>query len=266
MRRLLNTFVRPLIRPVGVRLGYYKRNRRQNHAIIPEDMDEASVRIFERVKPFTMTTPERVSALVDAVRFVSANGIPGSIVECGVWRGGSTMAAALTLKELGDETRDIYLFDTFAGMNAPTKEDVECNGTHASARWEKKKIDDNSSYWCMSPLEETRQNVLSTDYPAERIHFIKGPVEETLPEKKPSGPIAVLRLDTDWYVSTKHELTHLFPQLMENAPIIIDDYGHWQGAKQAVDEYLEEQGLQMPLRAIDYTGVVGYKPPPRSHG
>ena len=170
------------------------------------------------------------------------------------------MAAALTLKELGDESREIYLYDTFSGMSAPTEVDIGVGGIDAQKKFNERKVAEEASNWCLSPLNETRENVLSTGYPEDKFHFVEGKVEDTIPGTIPSDGIALLRLDTDWYASTKHELTHLFPLLEPNGPIIIDDYGHWKGQQKAVDEYLEENNLHMFLSRIDYNGRIGIKP------
>jgi len=251
--------MRPAFKRVGARIGLYKPRTREDE-ILPPDFDDATVRIYDAVKNYTSTSPERVAALVDAVRFVVKNNIEGAMVECGVWLGGSTMAIALALKECGDESREIFLYDTFAGMPAPTEADVSISGDSAEHKFNRQKTSEESSAWCLSTLDQTRENVLSTGYPGEKLHFVEGMVEETIPATIPSGGIALLRLDTDWYESTKHELVHMFPLLAENGPLIIDDYGHWEGARKAVDEYLAEQELQMFLSRIDYTGRIGIKP------
>ena len=168
------------------------------------------------------------------------------------------MAAALTFKEL-DAFREIYLYDTFEGMSAPTELDVSIQGSAAAERFNELKIDENSSTWCASPLDEVKLNFSSTGYPVDLAHFIKGKVEDTIPQKMPEK-ISVLRLDTDWYESTKHELAHLFPLLAKDGVLIIDDYGHWQGAKQAVDEYLSSNNIQLLLNRVDYTGRMAVKP------
>lgn len=111
---------------------------------------------------------------------------------------------------------------------------------------------------CLSPLDETKQNVFSAGYPKDKIHFIKGKVEDTIPENMPKQ-IALLRLDTDWYESTKHELTHLFLLLQPNGVLIIDDYGHWKGARKAVDEYIPDKNIRILLNRIDYTGRIAIK-------
>jgi len=258
MIRYFNTVVRPAIRSFGIRTGLYREKTRENE-VLPPDFDDVTIRIYDAVKNFTSTSPERVSSLVDAVRFVVESEIEGAMVECGVWLGGSTMAMALALREFGDESREIYLYDTFAGMTEPTEADVAFSGASAKKKFDKRKISDESSIWCLSTLEQTKENVLSIGYPSDRIHFVEGMVEDTIPATVPPNGIALLRLDTDWYESTKHELVHLFPLLADNGPLIIDDYGHWQGAKKAVDEYFQENNLRMFLSRIDYTGRIGIK-------
>jgi hypothetical protein len=224
----------------------------------PADFSVTNIEICDAVKPYTMTSPERVNALIDAVRYVAANNIAGAMVECGVWKGGSTMAMMLTLKKLGDESRDFYLYDTFSGMSTPSDADVSFQGDKAHETFSKFEISEDVSGWCLSPLEEVKQNIFSTGYKKDKIYFIKGKVEDTIPENLPQT-ISILRLDTDWYESTKHELTHLFPLLQPNGVLIIDDYGHWEGVRKAVDEYLSDNNIRILLNRIDYSGRIGIK-------
>ncbi|MCA9105069.1 MAG: class I SAM-dependent methyltransferase [Planctomycetales bacterium] len=226
---------------------------------IPPDLSAENVEIFQSVNHATMTSPERVSALCDAVRYVVSQGIPGDLVECGVWRGGSSMASALTLIEQGDMGRELWLYDTFEGMSEPTEDDRDFLGQSAAAQLELQDPNDPKSVWCVSQLDEVRGNMRRTGYPADQVHFVVGKVEETIPAQVPET-IALLRLDTDWYESTRHELEHLMPRLSPGGVLIIDDYGHWQGCRRAVDEYLSEHGLHLLLHRIDYTGrmaIVG---------
>jgi hypothetical protein len=223
------------------------------------ELDPSYGPIIGRVKPFTMTSCERIGSLIDAVRHVSATGVPGAIVECGVWRGGSMMAAALALLEACDP-RELYLFDTYAGMTAPTERDLDHRGGAAEATYRETQTDEGSE-WCYASVQEVTANLLSTGFPLERCHFIKGDVLETIPARAPNA-IAVLRLDTDWYASTRHELTHLFPRLQPGGILIIDDYGHWSGCRQAVDEYF---GDRRPFMfSIDFSGRAMVKPPEAS--
>jgi hypothetical protein len=217
------------------------------------------VNLVERVKHYTATTPERIVGLCDAVRYVTKNRIEGSIAECGVWRGGSIMTIAWTLLELGDTSRDIYLFDTFEGMSAPTDKDRLPDGKPVADVLAQMDKSTGTNLWALAPLEAVKKNVLSTGYPAERIHFVQGKVEDTLPDKAPER-IALLRLDTDWYESTKHEMVHLYPRLCPRGVLILDDYGDWQGARQAVDEYFAAQPFTPLLSRMDTTGRMLVKP------
>lgn len=212
-----------------------------------------------RVFPFTMTTFERLWALYEATRHVHAHGIEGSFVECGVWRGGSTMLAALTLQAEGDTTRDIYLYDTFAGMSEPTEDDRSAALPDLSDNWEAHRGNVDDPVFAFAALDDVQANLASTDYPDERLHFVQGKVEDTIPETLP-GTIALLRLDTDWYESTKHELEHLYPLLAPGGVLIIDDYGAWEGARRAVDEWRAAMSPAPLMQRIDQTGRLIVKP------
>lgn len=222
----------------------------------PPDFAQETIDTILKVCDYTQTSQERLFALCEAVRYIVTNDIPGDIVECGVWKGGSIMAVAYTLMQLSQNNRDIYLFDTFEGMTTPTDQDISNTGILASDLLKQSSKDDKNSIWCYSTLEEVQESVASTGYSYEKIHFIKGKVEDTIPEQAPSL-IALLRLDTDWYESTHHELVHLFPRIAPYGVIIIDDYGHWQGVKKAVDEYIRDHKIKILLNRIDYTGRIG---------
>ena len=168
------------------------------------------------------------------------------------------MAMALTLKELNSVGRDLFLYDTFSGMNKPSDMDISFKGESAKEIFNDLKVSDDSSEWCFSSIDEVRSNVMSTGYPEDKLHFIAGKVEDTIPGVMPEQ-ISLLRLDTDWYESTKHELTHLYPRLSSRGVIIIDDYGYWLGARKAVDEYIAEHKLNILLNRIDRTGRIAIK-------
>ena len=225
-----------------------KVERRQERPI-PKDYDESARRILETVRPRTMTTWNKLYGLVLATRYVAANDVPGAIVECGVWRGGSMQAAALTLLEQDRRDRDLHLFDTFEGMPPPTEEDRRHDG--ASAAELLQAAADTEPVWARASLDDVRAGMAETGYPQERIHYHVGLVEDTIPEQAPEQ-IAILRLDTDWYSSTKHELEHLFSRLSPGGVLILDDYGHWDGARKATDEFLADLAeplLLLPLSA-----------------
>jgi O-methyltransferase len=226
---------------------------------IPPDLDPESIDIIHRVCPYTMTSAVRVFALIQAVRYVVNAKIAGSIVECGVWQGGSMMAAAYALKSLGRCDRDLYLFDTYEGMTRPGDADISHEGDAALTQFEAARKDEDTATWCYAPIEKVRTNLFSTAYDRARFKFIKGKVEDTIPAHAPDQ-IAILRLDTDWYASTRHELVHLYPRLSAGGVLIIDDYGHWRGSRKAVDEYFAEQNIRVLLNRVDYTGRIAVKP------
>ena len=214
------------------------------------DLSKAERGVVAAVKPFTMTSVERIVCLINAVNYIADNKVAGDIAECGVWRGGSMMTVALTLLARGDTNRKLYLYDTYEGMSAPTEFDKSLDGASAEAQ-----MNEVDGKWCYASIEDVRQNILSTGYPKENIFLVKGKVEDTIPQTLPAS-LSLLRLDTDWYESTKHELNHLFPLLAPEGVLVIDDYGHWQGARKAVDEYFAEQKRKVYLHRIDYTGRI----------
>lgn len=226
--------------------------------IYSADVPASQIEIYKKVKPYTMTSPERIFSLCNAVQYIHEKNIEGDIVECGVWKGGSMMAIAETLLSSGDTSRNLYLFDTFEGMTPPTDNDVDISGVSAESLLERSDKMKDESVWCCASLEVVKSAVNGTGYPSNKIHFVKGMVEQTIPDFAPPK-IALLRLDTDWYESTKHEMEHLFPRLSKGGVLIIDDYGHWQGARKAVDEYLENNKVKILLNRIDYTGRIAVK-------
>lgn len=236
------------------KLGYYKAENNE----LPRDIhsEENFISIYKACRPFTMTSVERMFSLYNATKYISENKIAGDIVECGVWKGGSSMVIAKTLLLLNDYSRTLYLYDTFEGMSTPTKEDVDINNSAADKLLEVADKGNSASIWCYSTIDEVQANLKSTGY--DRLKFIKGKVEDTLPGTIP-GQIALLRLDTDWFNSTYHELLHLYPLIAKGGVILIDDYGHWQGARKAVDQYFSEHNLKPLMHRIDYTGRIFQK-------
>jgi O-methyltransferase len=218
----------------------------------PIDFTPLHVEIDSKVRPYTITSAERVYSLVEAVRYLHSAGIAGDFVECGVYKGGSMMAVALTLLDCQETDRDLHLYDTFEGMPRPGEMDVDAWGQPASATFEKQRTSEDSSGWVNCSLDSVRAAMQSTGYPLARTHFHKGLVEETIPSPNLSS-IALLRLDTDWYSSTLHELQYLYPLVSKGGMVLIDDYGHYQGAKQAVDEFFNARGQRPFLHRIDYS-------------
>ncbi len=225
----------------------------------PLDFSPFQKSLLKKVRPYTMTSDERVAVLESAVRHAARN-CPGDFVECGVAKGGSMMAIAYTLLDLGTSDRNLFLYDTFEGMPEPEGVDRGRFGEPAHRSWRKRRDAAGQSTWINHGMEEVRRNLLLTGYPEDHIHFVKGKVEDTLPGAAPSGAIALLRLDTDWYASTRAELEHLFPKLARGGILIVDDYFRWQGARKATDEFLQQHEIPIFLARVDDSSVIAVKP------
>jgi glycosyltransferase involved in cell wall biosynthesis len=223
---------------------------------LPAHYDEVARRTIRNVRPRTMTSHQKLHALIVATRHVARQRIPGAIVECGVWRGGSMQAMALTLLDMKVRDRDLHLYDTFEGMPEPTAEDRRRDGAAAAELLRSHARD--SKLWAVAGLDDVRAGMADTGYPPEHVHFHVGRVEETIPDGAPAQ-IALLRLDTDWYRSTLHELEHLYDRVPSGGIIVFDDYDYWEGARQAVDEFLERRGLGLLLAPMG-SGRIAVKP------
>jgi hypothetical protein len=218
-------------------------------------LDDFTVAIIEQVAPYTLTSPDRIASLVEAVRYVVRAEVPGDFVECGVWRGGSMMAVALTLSSLGVRDRGLHLFDTFTHMPLPGEHDFTVDGRPANELYAEAIQQERYAYL---PLQAVRTAMASTGYPEDRLHFVEGLVEDTIPSSAPET-IALCRLDTDWYESTYHELVHLWPRISQFGVLIVDDYGEFLGCRKAVDQYILEQDLPVLLQRIDPAGRLALK-------
>jgi hypothetical protein len=242
----MKSLVKRLLRQAGYELKLIRH----------PDVTDREWQIYSKVKNFTMLSLERILTNIRAVDYVSANKIPGDIVECGVWRGGSCMAMAFALI---DSSRGLWMYDTYSGMTDATDADMTHTGLKASVLLDnanRLEIPERSEILALASLGDVQRNMQSTGYPRSRINFVQGPVECTIPTQIPNQ-IALLRIDTDWYESTRHELEHLYPRLSRGGILIIDDYGHWRGAQKAVDEYFKGK---LFLHRIDYSGRLAIKP------
>lgn len=213
--------------------------------------DEVFTQYYDGCKAFTMTSKERMYALYQATNYISRAKVPGDIVECGVWRGGSCMMMGKVLLGNKDVERSLYLYDTYSGMTKPTKVDTRISNVRKRAldMWHSSRI--SKTTWCNASLSEVKNNMKLVGYPNSRMMYVKGKVEVTLRKIVPEK-IALLRLDTDWYESTKVELETLYPKLSNGGVLIIDDYGYWNGARKAVDEYFSDKPVL--LHRIDNSG------------
>jgi Macrocin-O-methyltransferase (TylF) len=223
-----------------------------------KDADPRFQELYEKCRPYTMTSVERLYALYKSVEYIVAANLPGDFVEAGVWRGGSCMLIAETLLAFGASSRRIFLFDTFAGHPRPDAEkDIDIWGNRAIDEWHRTRTKEDEGQWAYASLEEVRANLALTGYPADALVFVKGMVEETT--QNVDATIALLRLDTDWYASTKAGLEHLYPRLVSGGVLILDDYGHYKGQQLAVDEYFAARKEPILLNRIDYSCRLGVK-------
>ncbi len=194
-----------------------------------EMKDDAFWQILPEVHDFTQLPMEPMWSLYEAVRYLVGKGIKGDFVECGVFFGGASMLIARTLLSLGETGRDLWLYDSFQGfVGEQAKDDVTWYGDSIKTRF--------PDFDSMA-----MDNIASTGYPVDRLRLVKGDIEKTAVDNK-NGAIALLRLDTDTYHSTKAELEHFYPKLVPGGILIIDDYGHAFGARRAVDEYSAIRG------------------------
>jgi len=220
---------------------------------LPYDFTVDEIAVYARVRPYTQTSPERVITLMRAVRHVVEAAIPGALVECGVWKGGSAMAMALSLQQQKAE-RDLYLYDVFG----PIPQTVEQDGAWVNEAWQK--YNTGELKWEEAPsLATVRSNLSSNGCDLSRVRFVKGKVEDTVPKEAPDA-ISLLRIDTDFYESTRHELQHLFPLLSPGGILIIDDYIPFPGCRKAVDEYFADYRPKVFLQRIDADSRLIIKP------
>ncbi len=226
--------------------------------------DPYFMEIIDRVHKHTITMLEGVEPpweMYKAIEYVVRHKIPGDLVECGVWNGGSVLLMALALMHFGDTSRKIYLYDTFEGMPQPEDVDRNWDGVPALPTWEekKRKEPDAPNWGFGGTVAMVQEVVYASGYPKENFVFVKGMVEDTLPAHKPEQ-ISLLRLDTDFYSSTYHELVTLYPVLVPGGVLIIDDYGYFQGARLATDKYLEETAAPLFLSRVTQSVRLAIKP------
>lgn len=244
--------IKKIVKKILASTGYAVVNLRAKIVYGNPDMEEEFFCIRERCKDFTLVPIERMYSLYKATEYVVKNDIPGDIIEFGVWRGGSSMLVALTLLKMNHTARKIYLYDTYEGMTEPTERDFNVFGVPA-----KKSMPDFKDERA-APLEAVKKNMFSTGYPQDKIIFVKGRVEDTIPKILPER-IALVRLDTDLYESEYHELCNAFPRLSPQGVIILDNYGFWKGTKEAADKYFAENKIKIFLQRTDFSERVGIK-------
>jgi hypothetical protein len=241
------------------RLGYSITLNKSTDRQFPVELSPEECGIITEVMEsnLTMVSFERLVATALACKYVEDNSIQGDFVECGVWRGGNSILAT-KLFNLYGSTRNVWLFDTFAGMSEPTEVDKDARGVPAIHKY-LGSLNQGHNEWAYASLNDVKRQFEIRGLLNSNVFFVKGDVLETLKGENVPSQISILRLDTDWYESTKAELEELYPRVVTGGCLIIDDYGHWQGSRLAVDEYFEKNKNRPYLQYTDYTGRAGVK-------
>jgi len=201
--------------------------------------------VIDRVRPHTMVPRPALVELSRQVRAVLDARIPGVLVECGTWRGGSSFLMADLLRLAGETERRVWMFDSFEGIPPPEGIDGA-----AARRW----AEDKSSPWYHDNLRVSLEEVQRASAAlglAERTVMVKGYFEKTLPEiRERLGPIALLRIDADWHASVSCCLEQLYDLVSDGGLIVFDDYFAYEGCAIAVHEFLGRRSLPHRIEAI----------------
>ena len=222
-------------------IGYDFINIKKSSPHLRQDIIEANNverSIISTSSKYSMTSKISLWSVIQSIRHIKEHDLQGDIVECGVWRGGNIICASLMCDYLKIKKK-IWAFDTYAGMPKPSKEDYRISNLLPAVKdWDKRQKKGKNT-WCHASFEEVSNNFKSMLSGVDNIKMIKGEVEKTLNKLDIPSKISLLRLDTDWYSSTKKSLEVLYPRLQPKGILIIDDYGHWEGVRKAVDEYFK---------------------------
>jgi hypothetical protein len=236
----------------------YKKLAFIKNISLKDFLEPQKLLLFKRVYPYTMVGYERLSNTYELAKLVEQNRIKGAFVECGVWKGGCAAIMAYVAQK-AESGRKTWLFDSFEGLPEPTDKDGKKAREYASNRMSGRLLAINRCVACLGDVKKILFEILKIN--PENVVISKGWFQNTLPKVKDKiGPIAILRLDGDWYESTRQCLDNLYDIVIQKGYIIIDDYGHWEGAKRAVDEFLAERRVKPDLVKIDYTGIYFQKP------
>lgn len=235
-------------------IGLHVSRHRPDRENLPAFADPEFLDLYRRNRNATMTTWTGCHQTWLAARYVARAGVAGDIVECGVYKGGLSILMAETFKRHGADDRKVWMYDTFAGMTEPTDDDFARHDRKPAASW----MRESEKVRAIGPRDIVTRNIKCAAYPPSQFVMVEGRVEDTIPGRVPEK-ISLLRLDTDWYESTRHELEHLFPLLSPGGVLIVDDYGIWDGARKAADEYLAAHGICPISQDTDYGAILAIK-------
>lgn len=227
----------------------YQLKMARNHiAAFLKVTDPAFEDLYDSVKPFTMCPVERLYDLHKAASYVDKAGVPGDIVEVGVWRGGALAMAAMS----SSDERKCVGFDTFSGHLEPGTDELDIWGNDMHKRW-KDETQEGTIPWASASAAEVRAAFDSLGLDRNRLRLIEGDIKETV-HSWPARAISILRIDCDWYPESMAALKGLYPYLSQGGVLICDDYGHHSGQRQAVDEFFADQAIR--FTHIDYSCIV----------
>ena len=241
--------INKLLSKVNIKIQYLDAYERA----FPVEASPSDIEIIKYVRgknnkngKLTICNEARLWAAISSVNHVVKNDIPGDIVECGVWRGGCSLAMALKLKEL-NSNKKLFLFDTYQGMTEPSLYDKKPYKKLNVLKKFNKLNKKTHNEWCYASISDVKYQFNCFNL-LDKVTFIEGDIRQTLinPSNLPSK-ISILRLDTDFHDSTECSLQNLFPLLEKNGICLIDDYGCWEGARKAVDDYFEKNLTYRPM-------------------
>jgi hypothetical protein len=221
--------------------------------------DENKIIDYVRANNLSMCTTLNLQQTAIACKYIALNKIPGDFVECGVFKGGNALIAA-KIFDMYKINKKVYLFDTFTGMTKPTKYDLRTSDKALMLTKYLSLQQKDYTDWAYASIEEVKENFKKVHLLKDNVVFVKGEVEKTLDLSiNIPNVISFLRLDTDWYESTKKELNILYDKLVAGGILVIDDYGHFNGARKAVDEYFKKHSPAPFLSLIDNGARIGVK-------
>jgi len=243
----------------GLDIVRYK-NDDDKEKLMNFDFNQEANQLIKIIRPYTMLPYTNLVQLYELVKYCEINEILGDFVECGVWKGGSSALMALgSLNNCKNEPRTLHLFDIFSEICAPDPDKDGERAMREAKKFNSKFIENKKELFSLKGIydayggpgslsqnQELFYNIIK--YPKAKVHFHEGWFQDTLPiVKNEISKIAILRLDGDWYESTKVCLENLYDKVVKGGVIIIDDYGTYEGCKKAVDEFIHSKSLKVFL-------------------
>lgn len=231
-------------------------NKKVENLIVEASNDE--LKMFEKINEISLTSLPNRWSLYQSLSYIQENNIEGDIVETGVFKGANLVLINDFLNKFNIDKK-IYAYDTYEGQPKPSNLDFDYKGNSMIKKFSNSDKKNSNSVYCS--LENVKKNIEKySSNNLNKLIFIKGKVEETLrDEKNVPSQISLLRLDTDFYDSIKKSLEILYPKLIKGGVLIIDDYGHFKGAKIAVDDYFRDK-KSIWMHRVDYTCRLMIKP------